>query len=192
MPLSHNSRTTTNPAYVLHRWYCRGWLENSFHQDRTHAEWFFPLVNPQWSSDGTYWVAARCVTEAFSATCAVHIEDCGGWCLSGWCGSVTEDWRLKPEVSCMGSTPGNHWPLTFLYFRLITTKFLYLQHDMQDALSSITIIPVTLLLISDHRTQNLCADLISFIRCFLAFKRSTLHSRAKDCNAIKTCWAQTI
>ena len=49
--------------------------------------------------DGTYWVAARCATEAFSTTCAVHIEDCEGWWLSACRGSVAEHWRLKPEVS---------------------------------------------------------------------------------------------
>ena len=27
-------------------------------------------------------MAARCATEAFSTTCAVHIEDCEGWWLS--------------------------------------------------------------------------------------------------------------
>ena len=44
-------------------------------------------------------VAARCATEAFSTTCAVHIEDWGGGWLSGYRGSVAEHWRLKPEVS---------------------------------------------------------------------------------------------
>ena len=41
-------------------------------------------------------VAARCVTEAFSATCAGHIEDCeGSWSFSCH-GSVAEHWLLKP------------------------------------------------------------------------------------------------
>ena len=42
--------------------------------------------------------AARCATEAFSTTCAVHIhvENCEGWWLSG---SVAEHWQFKPEVS---------------------------------------------------------------------------------------------
>ena len=56
----------------------------------------FP-VNPQQRSDRTYWVAARCATEAF--TCAVHIEECEGWWLSGCRGSVAKHWQLKPEVS---------------------------------------------------------------------------------------------
>ena len=43
--------------------------------------------------------AARCATVAFSTTCAVHIEDCEGWWLSGCCSSVAEHWQLKPEVS---------------------------------------------------------------------------------------------
>ena len=40
-----------------------------------------------------------CATEAFSTTCAVHVEDCEGWWLSDCCGSVAEHWQLKPEVS---------------------------------------------------------------------------------------------
>ena len=53
----------------------------------------------QSTPDGTYWVAVRCVTEAFSTTCAVHMENCGGWWLSSCRGSVAEHWQLKPEVS---------------------------------------------------------------------------------------------
>ena len=99
----------------------------------------FP-VDPQQSSDNTYWEAAGYVTEAFSATCAVHIEDCEDWWLSSCCGSVAEHWWLKLEVS---------WVLllatacffTFLYFRLITSKFIYFQHEArcsehQDQFSS--------------------------------------------------------
>ena len=48
---------------------------------------------------GILLLAARCATEAFSTTWAVHIEDCEGWWLSGCHGSVVEHWRLKPEVS---------------------------------------------------------------------------------------------
>ena len=33
----------------------------------------------------------------FSPTCAVHIEDCGGWWLSGCCSSVAEHWLHKPK-----------------------------------------------------------------------------------------------
>ena len=44
-------------------------------------------------------MVAGCVTEAFSTTYAVHIEDCEGWWLAGCRGSVAEHWRLKPEVS---------------------------------------------------------------------------------------------
>ena len=35
-------------------------------------------------------VAVRCTTEAFSTTCAVHIEDCERWWLSGCRSSVAE------------------------------------------------------------------------------------------------------
>ena len=69
-------------------------------------------------------MAARCATEAFSTTCAVHIDDCEGWWLSGCCGSVAEHWRLKPEVSWV-QLPATAGFFTFLYFRLITSKFIY-------------------------------------------------------------------
>ena len=56
-------------------------------------------------------------------TCAVHIEDCGGWWLSGCRGSMAEYWWLKSEVSWVRLlvTAGL---FTFLYFLLIiTSKF---------------------------------------------------------------------
>ena len=56
--------------------------------------------------------SARCATEAFSPTCAVHIEDCEGWWLSGCRSSVAEHWLNKPGV--LGSTPGNCWLFHFL------------------------------------------------------------------------------
>ena len=43
----------------------------------------------------------------FSSTCAVHIEDCGGWWLSGCRSSVAEHWLHKPGV--LGSILGNCW-----------------------------------------------------------------------------------
>ena len=55
----------------------------------------------------------------------VHIEDCEGWWLSGCCGSVAEHWRLKPEVSWV-RLPATAGFFTFLYFRLITSKFIYI------------------------------------------------------------------
>ena len=85
-----------------------------------HLEWkttqhggtIFP-VNPQRTSDDTYWV---------DTTCAVHIEDCNGWWLSGCCGSVAEHWWLKLEVSWV-RLPVAAGLFTFLYFHLITSKF---------------------------------------------------------------------
>ena len=63
----------------------------------------------------------------FSTTCAVHIEDCGGWWLSSCHSSVAEHWLHKPGV--LGSIPGGGL-FTFLYFRLITSKFsFYFQHE---------------------------------------------------------------
>ena len=59
-----------------------------------------------------------------ATTCAVHIEDCEGWWLSGCCSSVAEHWRLKPKVSWIRllAAAGVFF---FLYFCLITSKFLY-------------------------------------------------------------------
>ena len=71
-------------------------------------------------------MAARCVPETFSTTCAVHIEDCGGWWSSGCHGSVTEYWRFKPEVSWVRLL-GAACLFTFLFFCLITSKFIYFQ-----------------------------------------------------------------
>ena len=64
-------------------------------------------------------MAVRCVTEAFSTTCAVHIEDCEGWWLSSCHGSVAEPWHLKPEMSWVQllATDGL---FIFVYFHLIT------------------------------------------------------------------------
>ena len=45
----------------------------------------------------------------------MYIEDCEGWWLSGCRGSVAEHWRLKPEVSWPGSTPGDCRPLSSIF-----------------------------------------------------------------------------
>ena len=58
------------------------------------------------------WHILRCVTEAFSTICAVHIEECGGWWLSGCRSSVAEHWQLKTDV--LGSIPGSCQPFHFL------------------------------------------------------------------------------
>ena len=63
----------------------------------------------------TYWVTARCATEAFSATCAVHIEDFEGWWSSSCHDSVAEHWRLKLEVSWV-RLPAAADLFNFLYF----------------------------------------------------------------------------
>ena len=49
-----------------------------------------------------------------SPTCAVHIEDCGGWWLSGCRSSVVEHWLHKPGV--LGSIPGGCRPFHFPLF----------------------------------------------------------------------------
>ena len=66
-----------------------------------------------------------------SELCAVYIEDCEGWWLSGCCGSVAEHWRLKPEVSWV-RLPATAGFFIFLYFRLITSKFIYFQREARS------------------------------------------------------------
>ena len=70
-------------------------------------------------SDGTYWVGARCGTEAFSTTCAVLIVVR----VDGSHGSVAEHWWLKPEVSLV-QLPVAAGFFTFLCFCLIISKFI--------------------------------------------------------------------
>ena len=124
LPLSHDGRTTTNPhnsLYVLHLFIyfqhearCSEHLEWENHSGWVLSWWREFPVNPSRSSDGTYWVAARCVTEAFSTTWAVYIEDCENWWSSGCCGSVAEHWWLKSEVSWVWLLAC--WPFHFPLF----------------------------------------------------------------------------
>ena len=66
------------------------------------------VCNTTTNPHNPYWVAARCATEAFRTTCAVYIEDCEGWWLSGCCGSVAEHWPLMAEHWLLMA---EHWPL---------------------------------------------------------------------------------
>ena len=58
-------------------------------------------------------------------TCAVHIEECEGWWLSGCCSSVAEHSGCTSQVSWV-RFPVAAVLFTFLYFRLITSKFLFI------------------------------------------------------------------
>ena len=75
-------------------------------------------------------VAARCVTEAFSTTGAVHIEDCERQWVSSCHGSVAEHWWLKPEVCWVRLLAT---AFTFLYFRHLTSKFSYFQREAKSS-----------------------------------------------------------
>ena len=112
--------------------------ENSLHQERNYAEWFTHSkcsehLASRWSYEAKIeesekvWLRPS-VTEAFSTTCAVHIEDVESWWLSGYCGSVAEHCRLKPEVFWV-RLPATAGFFTFLYFRLITSKLIYFQRE---------------------------------------------------------------
>ena len=126
LPLSHDSRTTTNPhnsLYVLH-------LFIYFQHEARCSEHFRvrkPLSMGSFLIDGenfrstpngllmthAEWLP-RCVTEAFSTTCAVHIEGCENWWSSSYCGSVAEHWWLKSEVSWVWLPAC--WPFHFPLF----------------------------------------------------------------------------
>ena len=69
-------------------------------------------------------------TKLLRTACAAHIQDCECWWLSSCRGSVAEYWWLKPNVVWLPVTTSL---FTFLYFHLITSKFLSMRHD---ALSS--------------------------------------------------------
>ena len=114
LPVSYGNRTITNP----HLWVFRvrkPLSMGSFLMERIFQS--TPMKFTQYIR-----VAARCATEAFSTTCAVHIEDCKDWWLSGCHSSVAERWRLKPEVSWVRLLAAAGL-FTFLYFHLITSKF---------------------------------------------------------------------
>ena len=53
----------------------------------------------QSTPNGVLTVAARCVTEAFSTICAVHIEDCEGWWFN--CPDAVAQWQ-STQARCPG------------------------------------------------------------------------------------------
>ena len=73
--------------------------------------WLEPPGLCRWA--GTCWVAATCATEAFSTTCAVHIEDCEGVCLvvvhaAQWqsTGCLSQvSWVQLPAIASIFSLP---------------------------------------------------------------------------------------
>ena len=72
-------------------------------------------------------VTRRCATEAFGTTCAVHVEDCGGWWLSGCFGSMAEHWQVSwvrfPAAASL---------FTFLFFRLVTIFLIRVRLDLHN------------------------------------------------------------
>ena len=110
------SCNTWQPLSMCRQNSVRGRPEKSLHQERTHAKWFsqskclelLPHVGINRSLD------VMLQLRHFSPTCAVHIEDCGGWWLSGCRSSVAEHWLHKPGV--LGSIPGGCRPFHFPLF----------------------------------------------------------------------------
>ena len=73
----------------------------------------------------------------FSTTCAVYIEDCEGWWLSGCHSSVAEYWQHKPGV--LGLIPGGFQPFHFpLFSPQIHLISLYSNVRVQSIVSNIT------------------------------------------------------
>ena len=119
----------------------RGRPENSLHQERNHAEWFFSLsitLNESTTSavhieDCEGWWLSGCHgsvdTAGLSCQCFAtepqqpdnhqSYTDCQGWCLSSCCGSVAKHWQLTPVV-CIPATADL---FNCFYFRLIASTF---------------------------------------------------------------------
>ena len=88
----------------------RGWPENSLYQERTRAEWF---SHSKYSEH-----LAFCSTyRGLWGLVIVRLS----WLSAG-------HWRLKPEVSWVW-LPVTAGLFTFLYFHLITSKFIYFQPE---------------------------------------------------------------
>ena len=102
LSLSHGSRTTPTSTYI----YCTGGTDcfsctlgthlavpSELRQDRDN----FPVNPPsRVLTAHAEWLSG---VQLRHSVCAVHIEVCGGWWLSGCRGSMAKHWRLKPELS---------------------------------------------------------------------------------------------
>ena len=110
----------------------RGRPENSLHQERTHAECFsqskvsvlvLRLRKTLVLTAHTEWLPGVQLRH-FSPTYAVHIEDCG----AGGCPVVVAQWQSTGFTSQVSWVrfPAAAGLLTFLYFHLITSKYLFI------------------------------------------------------------------
>ena len=63
------------------------------------------VKGPAVAGSRTQDTSVRCVTQAFSTTCAVHVEDCEGWWLSGCHGSVACRELAAQARTVLGSIP---------------------------------------------------------------------------------------
>ena len=97
-------------------------------------------------------------------------KDFEGWWLSGCCGSVAKHWRLKPEVSWVRPSATFAF-FTFLYFYLITSKFIYFQHEArcsEQIYNKITVCLEVWYAPSDNFPLNhqvTCRELLDIIKC---------------------------
>ena len=131
LSLSHGSRTTPTSTYI----YCTGGTDclsctlgthlavpSELRQDRDN----FPVNPPsRVLTAHAEWLSG---VQLRHSVCAVHIEVCEGWWLSGCRGSMAKHWRLKPELSWVW-LPVTAGLFPFLYFLLITSKFFLFQHE---------------------------------------------------------------
>ena len=140
LPMSYDNWTATSPLYVLHRWYKNAPVFTLQREARIPT---FRLRKPlsmgslmmgrmfRLTPNGVLMVhewLTGVQLRHFRTTCAVHIENCEGWWLSGCCGSVAEHCLHKPGV--LGSIPGNCRPFHFaLFSHQNSYKTLYFQRE---------------------------------------------------------------
>ena len=116
------------------------------------------------------------MAEAFSTTCVVHIEDCEGLWLSqtGCRGSVAEHWRLKPEVSWVQPSAAAGL-FTFLYFHIITSKFIYFQREARCSEQMLCITASTFQLSMLNKTTTTYNCFFANFNTLLVLQTTYLH-----------------
>ena len=112
MPQSH----TWQPLSMCCQNSVRGWLENSLHQERTHAEWllgFLPHAGMKRFLDHMRqkaWVLVECVTEVFQYQL---------------CSTYRELWRLADCPVVIAQWQSNGWTSQVSWVQFLTTAGLF-------------------------------------------------------------------
>ena len=114
--LCHSAMTTRQPpALKILYMYCTGGTEmlQSHTWQRLLMERIFRSTPNGVLDAHTEWLPGVRLRH-YSTTCAVHIQNCVGWWLSGCRSSVAEHRLHKPDV--LGSIPSNCRPFHFPLF----------------------------------------------------------------------------